>query len=94
MSKIEVDEATELPDMSNDGKAGRPPIYPFRECTEVGMSFFIPDKQPHELAGCLSYWNKTLAPIRFRAKDDTKKIRDEELGVTNTVLGSRVWRIK
>lgn len=73
---IRVEKDVEPPKVTRG--RGRPPKYPFAQCSEVGDSFVVEGKPPRKMSSSLAYWNKKLAPIHFKS--------------TNVEEGTRIWR--
>lgn len=81
-SEILVEAKAPIPEFIK--KRGRDPKYPFRKCSEVGMSFFVPAKTKKTFGHNVSRYNDVLSPWKF----------EYEITSNNGVRGVRIWRVK
>jgi len=90
MTETDIDMDVEMPDFSKE-RRGRKPKWPFRECVEVGTSFFVAGYTASTMGSEVIYWNKKLAPWRFKGSSyDEDGIRWHK----GKVAGMRVFRTK
>lgn len=71
-------------------KGGMPAIYPFAEM-DKGDSFAVAMRNQSFISGSIAYWNKKLAPVKFKA---TMYEANGKRVMVNGEVGVRVFRDK
>lgn len=73
-----------------EGKRGAPAIFPFRQLTEVGYAFFVPDPDQKlaSMRSLCSWWGRSV-----RWQDGKARVFRCEAAVKDQAAGIRVVRV-
>lgn len=66
----------------------KPWRFPFKDCVEVGMQFFVPKMTPRQIWGYIAYAHKILKPWRFKTEAGARTRNGKQ------VFGTLVKRVK